>query len=512
MAKKFLTPIDLNNLELLNARLQNLAVAPSHSIGRIYYDTALGYARVSTGTVWIDIIQGATDTEAVQDIVGALLSGTEVVPTYTDASGTLVLSIGSGVITNTHISGSAAISADKTADGTTNKVYTATEKTKLSGIATGATANSPDATLLARANHTGTQSADTLTDGTTNKAFLATERTKLTGIATGATANSADATLLARANHTGTQTADTITDGTTNKAYTATEQTKLAGIAAGATNYTDTNARANRLDQFAAPTAAVAFNGQRITGLADPTGAQDAATKAYVDGLAAGLDPKGSVRAATTAAGTLATSFANGQVIDGVTLVTGNRILIKNQSAGAENGIYVVAASGAPVRATDADSNAEVTAGMFVFVEEGTVNADTGWVLNNNGTVTLGTTALSFTQFSGAGAYTAGAGLTQTGTTFDVVGGTGISVAADAVAIDTTVVSRKTAFAVGDGAATSYLLTHNFNNRDVIVQVYLNSGTFEEVEVDVQRTSVNTITVIFATAPAASAYRAVVQG
>lgn len=105
-----------------------------------------------------------------------------------------------------------AITSDDVVDGTTNKQYTATEKTKLAGIATGATANSSDATLLARANHTGTQSADTLTDGTTNKAFLATERTKLTGIATGATANSSDATLLARANHTGTQAASTISD------------------------------------------------------------------------------------------------------------------------------------------------------------------------------------------------------------------------------------------------------------------------------------------------------------
>jgi hypothetical protein len=107
------------------------------------------------------------------------------------------------------------LNQDAVPSGTTNKVYTATEQTKLSGIATGATANSADAVLLARANHTGTQSADTLTDGTTNKAFLGTERTKLTGIATGATANSSDATLLARANHTGTQLASTISDFST---------------------------------------------------------------------------------------------------------------------------------------------------------------------------------------------------------------------------------------------------------------------------------------------------------
>lgn len=116
----------------------------------------------------------------------------------------------------------------------TTAAYTATKDSKLAGIAPGATANSSDAFLLARANHTGTESADVLTDGTTNKAFLATERTKLAGIAAGATANSSDATLLARANHTGTESADVLTDGTTNKAFLATERTKLSGIATGA--------------------------------------------------------------------------------------------------------------------------------------------------------------------------------------------------------------------------------------------------------------------------------------
>lgn len=103
-------------------------------------------------------------------------------------------------------------SADSVIDGTTNKAYTATEKTKLSGIATAATANATDAQLRDRSTHTGTQSADTLTDGVTNKAFLGAERTKLSGIATGATVNSADSTLLARGNHTGTQPASTISD------------------------------------------------------------------------------------------------------------------------------------------------------------------------------------------------------------------------------------------------------------------------------------------------------------
>ncbi|RZJ33717.1 MAG: hypothetical protein EOO51_12560 [Flavobacterium sp.] len=120
--------------------------------------------------------------------------------------------------------------------------FTDAEKSKLSGIASGATANDTDANLKNRANHTGTQTADTITDGVTNKVYTSTEQTKLAGIATGATANDTDANLKNRSNHTGTQSADTITDGTTNKAYTATERTKLAGITSGATaNDTDAN-------------------------------------------------------------------------------------------------------------------------------------------------------------------------------------------------------------------------------------------------------------------------------
>lgn len=131
---------------------------------------------------------------------------------------------------------------DLMVDGTTNKNYTATEKTKLAGIATGATANDTDANLKNRANHTGTQSADTITDGSTNKAYTATEKTKLAGIATGATANSSDATLLARANHTGTQSSSTISD------FTEAVQDAVAGVLAAGTNVTLTyNDAANTL-------------------------------------------------------------------------------------------------------------------------------------------------------------------------------------------------------------------------------------------------------------------------
>jgi hypothetical protein len=130
--------------------------------------------------------------------------------------------------------------------------------------------------------------------------------------------------------------------------------------------------------------------------------ASQKATKTYVDGKVAGLSWKQAVRAATTSNHTLATAYANGQVIDGVTLATGDRVLIKNQTTASENGIYVVPASGAPTRATDADSGAELV-NATVYVSEGTTNADTQWTCTNNATITVGTTALTFAQLATGG-------------------------------------------------------------------------------------------------------------
>ena len=166
-----------------------------------------------------------------------------------------------------------------------------------------------------------------------------------------------------------------------------------------------------------------------------PTADAHVATKAYVDGVAQGLDAKDSVRVATTATGTLTSAFANGQTVDGVTLSTGDRILIKNQSTGSENGIYTVNASGAPSRASDG-GNGEINGGTYVFVEEGTTNANRGFVCTNTGSVTVGTTALTFSQFSGAGQITAGAAMTKSGDTLNVaVDDSSIEVSSDALRI-----------------------------------------------------------------------------
>lgn len=173
--------------------------------------------------------------------------------------------------------------------------------------------------------------------------------------------------------------------------------------------------------------------------VADPTDAAHAATKGYVDAARSGLDVKQSVRVATTAALTLSSDLEDGDTVDGITLATGDRVLVKNQDTASENGIYVVAASGAPTRASDFDSSDEVTAGAFTFVEEGTANADSGWVLTTDGSITVGTTGLAFAQFSGTGSITAGDGLSKSGSTLNVnVDDSTIEINADTLRIKTT--------------------------------------------------------------------------
>jgi hypothetical protein len=153
-------------------------------------------------------------------------------------------------------------------------------------------------------------------------------------------------------------------------------------------------------------------------------------TKAYVDLTVQGLEPKQSVRAASTA--NIAT-LSGAMTLDGVALVAGDRVLVKDQTTAGQNGIYVVAA-GAWARSADADTWVELVS-AYVFVESGTVNADMGYLSTVDPGGTLGTTAVTFVQFTGAGQILAGAGLTKSGNTLDVGAGTGIAVAADTVGL-----------------------------------------------------------------------------
>jgi len=309
--------------------------------------------------------------------------------------------------------------------------------------------------------------------------------------------------------------------------------------------------------------------------VATPTDSAHIATKGYVDAARQGLDVKQSIRAATVASVNLATDLEAGQILDAVTLAAGNRILVKDQGgpgvAHVDNGIYVVQASGAPLRASDANGTAdtgELSPGTFTFVEEGTVNSDKGFVISTNGTITVGSTAIAWTQFSGAGSFTAGDGLQQVGNTINVNvtanrtaivadavdiaatyvgqasittlgtistgtwqatdvdiphGGTNASTATDArvnlgiktsAGAPSTTTSTLARIAAQNSAASSEgqsqtTVNHYFNTTDVMVQVY-EVGTGETVIGDVVRNNADTVTVTLLGTHSANAFRIVV--
>jgi hypothetical protein len=366
----------------------------------------------------------------------------------------------------------------------------------------------------------------------------------------GASSGNGSSTDYARADHThGTPALGTATPNA------------IAGVT-GSAGSAATPSKEDHTHAFT-PAADLSMAGFKLTTVGAPSADGDAANKGYVDSVAQGLDIKASARLATTGAlsaytftttaGGTITGNANGALsIDGVTPSVADRILVKNETSGNApyNGIYVVTTVGDAgtayvlTRSTDANTSAEVTSGMFVFIEEGTTNDNTGWVLTTNNPITLNTTALVFAQFSGAGTYSASNGVLLTGSNFTfaprsgyglqtgssgaeiklattsglnlssdlaVGAGNGISVLTNTVAIDSSVVVSKYAANVGDGSATSITITHNLGTRDVIVSVYEATGSYAEVICDVNHATTNTITLLFSVAPTLNQYRVVVH-
>lgn len=257
-----------------------------------------------------------------------------------------------------------------------------------------------------------------------------------------------------------------------------------------------------------APLASPAFTGT-VT-VPTPTSATDAANKSYVDNAVQGLSWKQAVRVATTANGTLASAFEDGDTVDGVTIATGDRILIKDQSTGSENGIYTINASGAPTRALDANTSAEVDSAT-VYVESGTANADTVWTLTTDNP-TLNTTSLTFAQVNGGAvpaASTTIAGKVELATQAEAQAKSSGTLALTPASVAD--FARKYTGLIGDGSSTAIAVTHGLGSQYVNAQVF-DASTNALVECDVTLTSSTQTSFTFAVAPSTNAYRVVITG
>ena len=265
---------------------------------------------------------------------------------------------------------------------------------------------------------------------------------------------------------------NTVTIGTTQVALGATAVNLLGlqsldvdniNINGNTIGITDTN---GNLSLAANGTGTIAANNFRISGLADPINPNDAATKAYVDARSAGLDPKASVRVATTEN----ISLSGTPSIDGVSIVEGNRVLVKNQTIATQNGIYIVSASSWS-RSADFDQDQEATAGVFFFVEEGVTNGDAGFVLTTDNQVTIGVTDLTFTQFSGTGQIVAGAGLQKVGNelSVNVLSTGGIEIVADNLQLNSSLAGAGLTYSNGvlNLVGTTDRITVNSDNLDI---------------------------------------------
>ena len=418
--------------------------------------TAAGTASITT-TLTVAADSGTGNGVALASDTLTIAGGTGLTSSITgdtvtiDIDNTVATLTGSQTLTNKTISGASNTLSNIANSSLTNSSVTIGS----TSVSLGATVT----TFAGLASVTSTAFVGALTGNASTATTLQTART-INGTSFDGSAN---ITVTAAA---GTLTGSTLASGVTASSLTSVGtiatgvwQGTDIGVAYGGTGTSDGSITGTGALTFTAGgsntnvnlvplgTGTVDVASKRITSLADPTGAQDAATKAYVDAVQTGLDLKASVRAATTANITL----SNTQTVDGVALSVGDRVLVKNQSTGSQNGIYVVA-SGSWARSTDCDNTpgTEVTSGLFTFVEEGTTNADSGWVLTTDSTITVGTTALTFVQFSGAGQITAGAALTKTGNTLDVaVDDTTIEVNSDALRIKSTYVGQTSITTLG---------------------------------------------------------------
>jgi hypothetical protein len=580
MARLFVTGINLNKNELQNARIQNLSAAPSSPVaGQVYYNTSDNIMYFYNGSTWIST---SGSLEVIQDAIGAyVVGGTALTATYDDNAGTTTIDLDNTAVA----AGSYGTTAAKTASFTVDaqgRLTAASEQdvqittSQVTGLEEFIedTVGDSVAGLVKEGEGidvTYDDTAGTLTiaaeDATSsNKGIASFNSTDFT-VSTGAVTLNAERVedIVGNLVIGGTGIDATYSDGagtlsididstvaTLTGSQTLTNKTLGSGTVLG-----------SNLDA----------NNNTIQNLKSPGSANDAATKAYVDAVAEGLKTKPAVEAATTA--NLDATYSNGTNGVGATLTAnsngafpeidghsswsiGNGVLVKNQTSALQNGRYVVTTLGDTenpwvlTRCGLCDEAYEIP-GMYIFVQDGSLNANTGWVatVSDAATFAVGTDAITFYQFSGAGTYTAGAGLTIAGTEFSVdvtpssgnatlintggavevklntndglestasgIGinnGTGLTFASGALVFDTAngYGTRKLAYNVGDNSATSYTVNHALATRDIAVHVYENASPYAQVEADVEHTDSNNLTIKFALAPTTDQYRVVVIG
>jgi|LauGreDrversion4_2_1035121.scaffolds.fasta_scaffold120161_1 hypothetical protein len=558
MARLFVTSINLNKNELLNARIQNLSSAPSSPVvGQIYYDTSNNTMYYYNGLSspngpWMPM---SGSTEVIQDVIGsAVLGGTGLTATYNDTAGTTTIDLDNTAVTAGSYGSTTEIPTFTVdAQGRLTAAGTANVATTLSIAAESGTADTVNLltdTLTFAAgegidtavtNNTITISGEDATSS--NKGIASFNSTDFT-VTTGAVTLNAERVedIVGNLVLGGTGIDATYTDGA---------GTLSIDIDSTVTTNSGTQTLTNKtLGSGTALSSNLNAGTNKITNLGTPTDAADAATKAYVDAVSEGLHVHEAAKVYVGTNITIATALEAGDTIDGVTLASGMRVLVNGQTTQSENGVYVVSVSGAPTRALDFDTPNEVKSGDFIFVSSGTSYGNTGWVQTLS-PATIGTDAISFTQFSGAGTYLAGAGLNLTGSTFSVDvtptsgsasltntggavevkvntadglevsgnglginNGTGFTFSSGALVFDTAngYGVRKLAFSVGDGSATSYTVNHALATRDVTVQIFDNASPYAQVEADVEHTDSNNLTIKFAAAPTSDQYRVVVVG
>jgi hypothetical protein len=557
MARLFVTGINLNKNELLNARIQNLSTAPSSPVaGQIYFDTTAAVLYFYNGTEWVP---ASGSTEVIQDVIGSSVSGgTGLTATYNDTSGITTIDLDNTTVTAASYGTTAAKTASFTVDSQGRLTAASEQDIQIATSQVTDLAEFIDDTVgdsVAGLIKEGEGIDVTYDDGAGTLTIAAEDATSSNkGIAS---FNSTDFTVTSGAVTLNAERVEDIVGNLViggtgiDATYTDGAGTLSIDIDSTVTTNSGTQTLTNKtLGTGNSLSANLDANNNKITNLASPTSSGDAANKAYVDAVSEGLHIHAAARVYVASNIDLSTALEAGDVIDGITLVSGDRVLVNGQTTQSQNGIYVVQATGAAVRALDFDTPTEVKSGDFIFVSAGTNYANTGWVQTLS-PATIGTDPISFTQFSGAGTYLAGDGLTLTGSTFsvdvtpsagnaslefsnnalnvkvnttdglEVTGsglginnGTGLTFSGGALVFDTAngYGTRKLAFNLGDGSATSYTVNHALATRDVTVHVYENGSPYAQVEADVEHTDSNNLTIKFASAPTSNQYRVVVVG